>query len=156
MTESEFQQLRFPIGLFNCPKTISMNHIQDWILVLEQFPERLEQLVEGLNDEQLDTEYRPDGWTVRQVIHHLADSHHHSYIRFKWALTEDKPTIKYYFEDRWAELQDTKTGPIKMSLDHLSAVHFKLVYLLRSMDNNDFQDLSFIQNTMKKFLYARM
>ena len=135
---TNLESLRYPIGKFKSPDLISDEQLEEWIDILESFPKKLESLVSSLNDEQLDTPYRDGGWTIRQVVHHLSDSHHHSYIRFKWALTEDKPVIKYYFEDRWAELQDTKTGPIKMSLDHLSAVHFKLVYLLRSMNNNDF------------------
>ena len=143
MTKVELQQFRYPIGKFNCPEHISKTQILEWISVLEQFPKRLETLVSGLSDTQLDTPYRPDGWTVRQVVHHVSDSHHHSYIRFKWALTEDKPVIKYYHEHLWAELPDAKTAPIQMSLDHLKAVHFKLVYLLKSL-NEDQLNKSFI------------
>ena len=139
MTESELQKLQYPIGSFQCPEIISKDHINEWLSVLEDFPTRLEQLVDGLNDEQLDTVYRPDGWTIRQVIHHLADSHHHSYIRFKWALTEDKPTIKYYFEDRWAELHDSKKSPIYNSINHLKSVHLKLVYLLKGLSNSELE-----------------
>ena len=137
MTNLELEQLRFPIGPFNCPKSITKAHIEEWITVLETFPNRLQQLVSQLNDEQLDTPYRPEGWTIRQVVHHLSDSHHHSYIRFKWALTEDKPTIKYYYEHLWAELEDAKHAPIAMSIDHLRAVHFKLVYLLKGLSDSD-------------------
>ncbi|MFD2823358.1 YfiT family bacillithiol transferase [Lacinutrix iliipiscaria] len=137
MTNLELNQLRFPIGLFDCPVEISKADIQKWIAVLEQFPNRLEQLVSPLNDEQLDTLYRPGGWTIRQVVHHLSDSHHHSYIRFKWALTEDKPVIKYYYEQLWAELDDAKYAPIEMSLSHLKSVHLKLVYLLKSLSTSD-------------------
>ena len=139
MTESELQKLRFPIGPFRCPETITMDHIKDWTSVLEYFPDRLEGLVAGLNDEQLDTVYRPDGWTVRQVVHHVADSHHHSYIRFKWALTEDKPTIKFYYEDRWAELNDSKYAPIINSINHLKSVHLKLVYLIKTLSESDLE-----------------
>ena len=133
MIIQELEQLRYPIGKFECPKEISTAHIKDWISVLEHFPNKLEKLVSNLSDTQLDTPYRPEGWTVRQVVHHVSDSHHHSYIRFKWALTEDKPVIKYYYEQLWAELSDAKTAPIQMSLNHLKAVHFKLVYLLKSL-----------------------
>ena len=137
MTEQQLQKLRYPIGTFECPDTITQEHLNTWIDVLETFPARLQVLTEGLNDEQLDTPYRPDGWTIRQVVHHVSDSHHHSYIRFKWALTEDKPVIKYYYEHLWAELSDAKSAPIQMSLDHLKAVHYKLVYLLRSLNEED-------------------
>ena len=94
-------------------------------------------LKQNLSDEQLNTPYRPDGWTVRQVVHHVSDSHHHSYTRFKWALTEDEPVIKPYFEARWAALTDSKIAPIKMSLNHLKAIHFKLVYLVKSLSDDD-------------------
>jgi len=81
----------------------------------------------------LDTPYRPGGWTIRQVVHHVADSHHNSYTRFKWALTEDTPVIKAYLEDKWAALDDAKWAPIQPSLDHLKILHFKLTYLLRKL-----------------------
>lgn len=137
MTNKDLELLRYPIGKFQAPETISTNQIKEWITVLEQFPLRLEALVKYLTKEQLDTQYRPDGWTVRQVVHHVSDSHHHSYIRFKWALTEEKPLIKAYNEADWAELTDSKTAPIQMSLEHLKAVHYKLVYLLKSLPKED-------------------
>ena len=137
MTNIELDTLRFPIGPFNCPDHISKKHIQEWIAILEQFPNRLEQLVDSLNDEQLDTTYRLNGWTIRQVVHHVADSHHHSYIRFKWALTEDKPVIKYYYEHLWAELDDAKHAPIDLSINHLKSIHLKLVYLLKGLSDLD-------------------
>ncbi|WP_445731617.1 YfiT family bacillithiol transferase [Mariniflexile sp.] len=137
MTEQELQKLRYPIGKFDCPNNISSQHIESWISILEHFPNRLENLVKNLTDDQLETPYRPEGWTVRQVIHHLSDSHHHSYARFKWALTEDKPVIKAYYEDRWADLFDSKIAPIEMSLLHLKAIHAKLVYLLKGLHEND-------------------
>jgi len=137
MTEKELNNLKYPIGQFECPNNISKNHIESWISILEHFPNRFENLVCKLTVEQLDTTYRPKGWTVRQVVHHVSDSHHHSYIRFKWALTEDKPVIKYYYEHLWAELPDAKTAPIQMSLEHLKAVHVKLVYLLKGLNEDD-------------------
>lgn len=137
MTAQELAQLQYPIGQFKCPESITNAHLETWVDVLENFPSRLTELVASLDDVQLDTRYRPGGWTVRQVVHHVADSHHHSYIRFKWALTEDKPVIKYYYEHLWAELSDSKRAPIKMSLDHLAAVHYKLVYLLKSLNDEE-------------------
>ena len=137
MIDQELEELRYPIGKFYYPDIISSSHVEEWIGILEDFPGKLQALVQKLKDDQLDTPYRSEGWTVRQVVHHVADSHHHSYIRFKWALTEDKPVIKFYYEKTWAELDDGKNAPIQMSLDHLSAVHFKLVYLLRSLSDSD-------------------
>tara|TARA_R110000868_G_scaffold386643_6_gene655007 strand:- start:63 stop:608 length:546 start_codon:yes stop_codon:yes gene_type:complete len=138
MNDQDFERLKYPIGQFDCPSNITEQHIASWISILEHFPNRLENLVKDLNDSQLDTTYRPNGWTIRQVIHHLSDSHHHSYTRFKWALTEDKPLIKAYNETAWADLFDSKTAPIEMSLFHLKAVHSKLVYLLKGLDIDDF------------------
>ncbi|NND10201.1 MAG: putative metal-dependent hydrolase [Flavobacteriaceae bacterium] len=133
MTENELEELRYPIGRFQAPDNITNKNIKDWIIVLEQFPEILSKLVSNLDENQLNTPYRKDGWTVRQVVHHVSDSHHHSYTRFKWALTEDKPIIKAYNEQDWAELFDTRNAAIQMSLDHLRAIHFKLVHLLRGL-----------------------
>jgi hypothetical protein len=129
--------LRYPIGHFDPPENITKEVQQQWIQTLEVFPEKLERLVKNLSEEQLDTSYRDGGWTVRQVVHHCSDSHHHSYIRFKWALTENNPTIKAYNEAEWAKLFDTRTAPIQMSLDHLKAVHHKLVYLLKGLSDED-------------------
>ncbi|WP_282121855.1 YfiT family bacillithiol transferase [Algibacter mikhailovii] len=137
MINQETEKLKYPIGQFTCPNPITKQHLEDWISILEHFPSRLEHLVKGLNNEQLDTLYRVGGWTIRQVVHHISDSHHHSYTRFKWALTEDNPVIKAYFEDRWAELVDSKTAPIGMSLEHIKAIHFKLVYLIKKCSSED-------------------
>lgn len=137
MTNRELEQLKYPIGPFACPDIISKTDIENWVHTLEVFPTRLKSLISYLSEAKLDTSYRPEGWTIRQVVHHVADSHHHSYVRFKWALTEDKPVIKYYYEALWAELDDSKHGPIDMSLKHLEAVHAKLVYLLKSLDEAD-------------------
>ncbi|TXG38896.1 YfiT family bacillithiol transferase [Seonamhaeicola maritimus] len=137
MTNQELEKLKYPIGQFECPDTISDEHIASWISTLETFPIRFEALVKHLTKEQLDTQYRPDGWTIRQVVHHVADSHHHSYTRFKWALTEDKPVIKAYNEADWAELCDSKNDPIQMSLEHVKAIHYKLVNLLKQLSKED-------------------
>ena len=137
MENIKLEELRYPIGKFEVPSSISEAQIVEWIDILEHFPNKLELLVKELSTVQLETTYRPGGWTVRQLIHHVADSHHHSYIRFKWALTEENPIIKPYFEKDWAELFDTRTAPIELSLNHLSAVHAKLVYLLKGLSSVD-------------------
>ncbi len=133
------EQLKYPIGQANIPSTISEEQIKSWIGILEEFPAKLKALVTPLNDQQLDTPYRKDGWTVRQVVHHLADSHHHSYIRFKWTLTENNPTIKAYFEQHWAELHDSKSAPIDLSLNALASTHAKLVYFLKGVSNEELE-----------------
>ncbi|WP_343485715.1 YfiT family bacillithiol transferase [Allomuricauda sp. d1] len=137
MDETTLDQLRYPIGKYKIPKPITEAHLTSWISILEDLPQRLANLVKPLSEEQLETPYRPEGWTVRQVVHHISDSHHHSYIRFKWALTEDNPTIKPYLEKEWSKLFDAKTAPIDISLSHLSAVHAKLVYLLKGLSSED-------------------
>ncbi len=130
-------QLQYPIGKFERPTQIDAAQIAEWVLDLESLPERLQRLVQNLDTLQLETPYRPDGWTVRQLIHHIADSHHNSYIRFKWALTEDRPVIKAYDEKAWAALFDSCTAPVQPSLDHLKVVHHKLVYLLKGLSVSD-------------------
>ena len=118
MENEQLEKLRYPIGKYQVPDTITEEHLQTWISVLEELPKRLEKAVAGFSEEQLETPYRQGGWTVRQLIHHISDSHHNSYVRFKWGLTEDNPMIKAYFEKEWSELFDSKTAPIQMSLDH--------------------------------------
>ncbi len=131
--------LKYPIGKFETPDQISKEKITEWIRDLEELPAKISDLVLDFTEEQLETSYRPDGWTARQVIHHIHDSHHNGYIRFKWALTEDKPLIKAYFEDRWAELFDTKTAPIHLSLNLITALHAKWVFFLKGLSEENLQ-----------------
>lgn len=133
------EKLKYPIGRFDCPKEITQKNITEWIQVLETLPLRLETLVKNLSPVQLETPYRPDGWTVRQVIHHIGDSHHNSYTRFKWALTEDSPLIKVYEEKSWSKLFDARTAPIQLSLNYITALHAKLVYLLKGLSSDDLE-----------------
>ena len=133
------EKLKYPIGKPTIPSIITEKLVNEWISTIEHFPAKLEKLVEHLTDEQLDTPYRENGWTIRQVIHHCADSHHNSYTRFKWTLTEDKPVIKAYYEDRWAELFDSRSAPILLSINVLKALHNKWVYLLKGLSTTDLQ-----------------
>ncbi len=130
--------LRFPIGEFRFDKETAVEHRETWMNQIEAAPVQLCTAVEGLDAVQLDTPYRPEGWTVRQVVHHLPDSHMNSYIRFKLALTEDTPTIRAYEQDRWAQLEDGRNGPVELSLDMLDALHRRWIYLLRSLESEDF------------------
>lgn len=128
--------LSYPIGEFNLANFASRD---ENLRTIRELPSRLTAAVAGLSDEQLDTEYRPGGWTVRQTVHHLADSHANSIIRFKLALTEDSPpTIKPYYEERWAELADSKLT-IDVSLRMLTAIHERWTTLLESMSDDDFK-----------------
>lgn len=138
MRESTLEQLKYPIGHFVKPAEITRLVKTDWMAEIEAVPVKLSDLVKGLSKEQLDTPYRPNGWTIRQVVHHLADSHQNSYIRFKWALTEDQPVIKPYDEKAWAGLRDSLSGPIALSLDHLKAIHAKLIYLFKGLTEEEF------------------
>jgi hypothetical protein len=127
------RDLRFPIGRFALPASVSVEERAELIARLASTPARLRAAVEGLTPRQLDTPYREGGWTVRQVIHHLPDSHMNSYVRFKLALTEDEPVIKPYDEAAWALLRDTAETPIETSLVLLEALHHRWVILLRSL-----------------------
>jgi uncharacterized damage-inducible protein DinB len=134
---TDLDDLRYPIGRFRMPASslpgVRAAHIQ----VLRQLPERLTAAVAGLDDAQLDTPYREGGWTVRQLVHHVADSHANCYVRFKLALTEDWPTIKPYDEAAWANLADSRM-PIDVSLAMIAALHARWVSLLESMSEDDF------------------
>ncbi|HZU21291.1 MAG TPA: putative metal-dependent hydrolase [Terriglobales bacterium] len=129
--------LRYPVGRFQMPHAVSAAERTEFIETIAATPARLRAAVAGLGREQLETAYRPGGWTVRQVVHHLADSHMNSYIRFKLALTEHEPEIKTYHEERWAELPDSAL-PIDVSLRLVEDVHTRWVTLLRSMTVEQF------------------
>ncbi|WP_422860512.1 YfiT family bacillithiol transferase [Flagellimonas sp. S174] len=139
MENEQLEKLRYPIGKYEVPEGINNEHLKKWINILEELPTRLENMVSTLSEEQLETPYRPGGWTVRQLIHHISDSHHHSYIRFKWGLTEDNPVIKPYLEKEWSKLFDANSAPIQLSLNHLKAVHAKLVYLLKGLSSEQLE-----------------
>lgn len=130
--------LRYPIGPLERKDHLSEEDRSDAMQVLEEAPARLRKEVEGLTDDQLDTPYREGGWTVRQVVHHLPDSHLNGYVRMKWALTEDEPTIKPYDQPSWAELPDARSAPVEVSLALYEAVHVRWLELLRALDSEDF------------------
>lgn len=130
--------LRYPIGRIDFSGQLTKEQREIAIADIEQAPGWLRDAVQDLSDGQLDTPYRPGGWTVRQVVHHLVDSHMNSLLRFKFVLAEDKPTVRTYDEAVWAELPDAD-GPIDMSLSLLDALHARWVYLLRSLDDADWK-----------------
>jgi len=125
--------LRYPIGKPKWENNLTEARRAAFIQTIAEAPQKLREAVRGLSPGQLDTPYRPGGWTVKQVVHHLPDSHLNAYVRFKLALTEDRPTVKPYEEDRWAELPDTFNTPIEVSLALLENLHLRLVHLLRAL-----------------------
>lgn len=131
------EDLRYPVGKFEMPKEVTTEDRERFIREIAEAPALLRRAVAGLTPVQLDTPYRPDGWTVRQVVHHVPDSHLNSYVRFKLALTEDEPVIKPYFEDRWANLADSQQTPIEVSLSLLESLHERWVTLLRSLSEEE-------------------
>lgn len=130
---------RFPIGKFHYEGTPSAEQRKKFIDEIEQTPAEIRAAVQGLSTKQLATPYRDGGWTVREVVHHVPESHMNAYIRFKLALTEDQPTIKPYGEDRWAKLADTQLTPIEVSLALLENLHIRWVLLLRNLHQEDWK-----------------
>ena len=130
--------LSYPIGRFDFQQTIAPEQLPGLITQISAAPTALRAAVLGLTDEQLDTPYRPGGWTVRQTVHHVADSHMTSFLRLRMALTEDTPAIKGYDQAAWGELADSRTAPIEPSLQIIENVHLRWVWLLRSLAVEDF------------------
>ena len=129
---------RYPVGKYDPPQNVTPAIRQQAIDAIAETPAKMRAAVKGLNDAQLDTPYREGGWTVRQVAHHVPDSHMNAYVRFKLALTEEEPTIKPYAEDRWAELADGKSAPVEVSLALLDSLHDRWVRMLRSVKTEEF------------------
>lgn len=138
-TATASPDLRFPIGKFHYEGPYSEPQRRKLIEEIEAAPRELRAAVARLTDTQLDTPYRPGGWTVRQVVHHVPESHMNSYIRFKLALTEDEPTIKPYDEDAWSKTAEVHATPLEISLTLLECLHYRWVALLRSMTVQEFQ-----------------
>lgn len=139
MEKLDLEKLKYPIGKFIAPNEYSFEYISEKIEEIAGFPEKLKKETIDLSDEQLDTPYRPEGWTVRQVIHHCAESHMNCYIRLKWALTENNPIIKPYDEKLWSELSDSLTMPIAPTLNLLNGLHFRLAYIMRNLSEVDLE-----------------
>ncbi len=143
------EKLKFPIGQYVPDKNPKNKLLKTWINDIEKFPSRIELLIKELPIEKLNWRYRPSGWTVKQVIHHCADSHINAVIRVKLALTEDTPTIRPYYEDRWANLDDSLTSEIDEALTLLKGLHKKWGRLLRSLNNKQLK-MEFIHPEHKK------
>jgi hypothetical protein len=131
--------LRYPVGRFVAPAEVSPEQRDLFIQQIAEAPANVRHALGALTPMQLDTPYRPGGWTARQVVHHLADSHLNSYLRFRLTLTEEEPTIKPYHEDRWAELPDSRNAPPEVSLSLLAALHERWVMMLRALREEEWK-----------------
>lgn len=152
--------LSYPVGKFSFPESVSAQELDRFMDEIEAAPSRFRAAVAGLDDAQLDTPYRPGGWTVRQVAHHVPDSHMNSYIRYRLALTEDEPTIKPYEQGLWAELVDARSMPVEPSLVLLESLHARWVPLLRSLSDAEWKrtfrhpELGLVRLDQNAALYA--
>ena len=145
------QDLRYPVGKVQFKEgSVTAADRKGWIAAIAGMPAQMRKAVAGLTDVQLDTPYRPEGWTVRQVVHHVPESHMNAFIRVKWTMTEDNPTIKGYDEAAWADLPDAKL-PIAMSLDLLEALHVRVVELLNALGDADFARTYFHPESQRQF-----
>ncbi len=136
--KTSLELLKFPIEKFELPKEITHSILQHWIDILEQFPSQISSLAKNLSMEELNLIYRPNGWNIKQVVHHCSDSHMNAFIRFKLALTEENPTIKPYKEALWAELIDGNENNISHSLQLLEGIHYKWCLLLKTLDESQY------------------
>lgn len=143
-------ELRYPIGQYESPAIIDSQHLEQWLHTIRIFPQTLHNLVHDLKENQLDTPYRPGGWTIRQTIHHIADSHMNAYLRFKLALTEDNPEIKPYLEAEWAKCADYAM-PIVTSLQIIEGLHTRWSYLLENMSPLDYKRTFFHPEHNEKY-----
>lgn len=146
----DLEKLKYPIGKYIPPSPITRDHIRLWTNELSELPQLIENAAGHLSPAQLETAYRPDGWSVRQVVHHLADSHINAYTRFRLAMTEDNPTIRPYYEDRWANLEDAKSADVQLSIAILKAVHERLVVFIKSLEYAHFSRTYFHPETQKQ------
>lgn len=150
------ENLKHPIGKHELPTIVDAEMIKHWISEIEVLPENLVKLVNQLTLAQLSMQYRPGGWTIRQVIHHVADSHLNAYMRFKLAITEENPTIRPYFEERWAETEEAKHGDIDLSINLIKALHKRWVAFLNTLKVEDFDRTLYHPEHQKTFTLKYM
>lgn len=149
------EQLRYPVGKFQPKESYTSQEITSFIAAIEAAPDKISEAFKKLSSKQLDTPYREGGWTARQVLHHLADSHMHAYIRFKWTLTENSPTIKAYNEKLWAETYEVAQDP-ELSVNLIKALHTKWVTLLKSLTSSDLEKYFVHPETGKQIRLDRL
>lgn len=131
------EKIIYPIGRGNLEETPTPEKVAEWINDIEKVPVQLEDAISGLTEKQLDTPYRDGGWTIRQIVHHICDSNINSYIRFKLAVTEDRPTIKTWEQTEWANLDDSKSLPVDVSIKLLKYLHIRWVHFLKTLSAED-------------------
>ncbi len=130
---------QYPIGPLQIPATITEDELKVAVAVLKKFPAQLRTLTQDLSDAVLNQPYRDDSWTIRQLVHHISDSHNHSYNRIRWALSENSPLIKAYDQDAYANMDDYKTMPIAWSLNHIEVIHHKIIYIFDNLSKEDWK-----------------
>lgn len=138
MEDSQLEKLRYPIGRFTFNSAADEKEVKKWVRNIEKHPANLKKALKGLDEKKLNTPYRAGGWSVRQVVHHLADSHMNAFIRIKLALSENNPTIKPYPEAEWAEMDDAKKVPVKVSLTLLEALHHRWTVMNKKIKSADY------------------
>lgn len=143
------EQLKYPIGKY-IEQPFSEKQLKDWLLDIQTLPMHVEHAILNLDEAELETPYRPGGWTLKQVVHHIADSHMNAYIRFKLGLSEDNPTIKPYDQNAWAQMADTSNLPINVSITLLFALHIRLVEVLKSIPTDQWERTVFHPEHQKK------
>lgn len=156
MQNDDLEKLKFPIGRFSVPESITADQRQQWINSIKKLPNELLAMTETWNVGQWKTPYRPGGWTAQQLVHHIADSHMNSLIRFKLGLTEDNPTIKTYDQDAWAQMSDVASLPASVSLKIIDGVHKRFVNILENMSDKDFQKNIFHPEMKKNISLEKM
>lgn len=150
----DLEKLKYPIGKYETPANITSIHLDKWIEQLSALPQEIDAISKHMSGAELEVPYRPDGWTVRQVIHHLADSHINAYTRVKLTLTEERPEVRPYDEVAWAELNDGKKENINLSIAILYAVHDRLVSLLKTLKPDDFNRVYYHPSAKREFTLA--
>ncbi len=151
MEDEKLERLRYPIGRFSAPLSVSSNEVNKWISDIEELPSLCRSILHDFTEEMLNDGYKPGGWTARQVIHHIPDSHMNAYIRFKLAMTEDNPVIRPYLEAKWAELHDCKYAAPEISLNLLEAIHKRWVLTLKNLNENDLKRTYFHPESKKEY-----
>jgi len=149
--ENNLEELKYPIGKYQKPDGYTPEMQQEWISVLAALPSWMDACIENLDEHQLQTPYRDGGWTIQQVVHHVADSHLNAYVRLKLALTEDNPVIKPYNEKEWAELPDSSLVPVNISVTLLHSLHRRMVAILQNMKPSDWERTYFHPQQQRNF-----